>query len=112
MTTTDLARLRSLAEHCLTIRDKERSTGHIIVTQAFDNLAEALDPQTVLALLDAAEASERLDVKRLARALDNGLQLGQPWTSEASYDEFLLACASEVAREYAATPPPATVDEQ
>jgi hypothetical protein len=48
------------------------------------------------------EPLDGLDVARLARALDNGLQLGQPWTGEASYADFLLACAAAIATEYAA----------
>jgi len=53
------------------------------------------------ALREAAEPPA-LDVGRLARALDNGMKLGQPWTSDiVPYHDFLMACATDIAAEYA-----------
>ena len=43
-----------------------------------------------------------LDVERLARALDSGIALGQPWASQVvSYRDYLLVCATDIARAYA-----------
>jgi len=60
--------------------------------------------EAILAIEAEALAAEppALDVERLARALDNGLQLGQPWASDiVPYHDFLMACATDIAAEYA-----------
>ena len=78
-----------------------RSLDYIGAHSSDTSFPMALD--YILAIEAEARAEPpALDVERLARALDNGLQLGQPWASDiVPYHDFLMTCATEIAAEYA-----------